>query len=180
MLCAFGLLAGGCQSTDANRPTIWPAGKSPLRVAQPSPDQRQRADQVFLLRGPAPPGFQVTPIATIDSIAVRANDPQTTARQEADLRKKAASIGATAVINISPRTMRTRGFERDPNTPFPAWRLGSGQSTFLRGLAVTYIPPGGQTVNTAPRPQLPPENLTPDTENPSLRLFGGVGSLINR
>jgi hypothetical protein len=164
----------GCQATDTNRPTVWPISGSGS-VQQDRRDSGNPTD-IVLVRGEAPSAWRVTPIATVDSIATREDLPSELAAQEADLRRKAGRLGATAVIQIRSEALRTRGWERDPNTPFPAWRLGDGRSRFLRGLAVRHVgPPVASTSITIPSP--PPEPSEPRPEGIQVEASGFIGGL---
>jgi hypothetical protein len=176
LLASAAILAlslSACQATDANRPTIWPVAGGPTSL----PTQAEAGDgsNILLVTGEAPATWQVTPLATVDSIAGREGEPGLLARQQADLRRKAARVGATAIIQIRTESLRTRGFERDPNTPFPAWRLGDGRSQFLRGMAVRHSGSGSPTV-TGP---VSPVSPAPTVRVEASGFIGGLGNLGN-
>ena len=175
MVLSAGALAG-CQATEVYRPTIYPANDGVV-VGSNAGVREDLVSQVALVYGPAPDGLTIEPIAGVDSIAGRASDPTLRARQEEDMRRKALRIGAMAVINIRPATIRSKGFESNPNTPFPSFRQGSTSSAFLRGTAVRYSGTPTRILRTAPVSLAKPVAGAPAAEAPGAGADGFLGGL---
>ena len=95
-----------------------------------------RAESVELLtRKPARPYRE---IAVVDSFRAKKLDADTTARMMEDLRKKAAALGADAVVEVRRLEDRHEGFTNNPRTPFPSVMQGEWKTYFFRGTAVRY------------------------------------------
>jgi len=95
-----------------------------------------RPESVELLtRKPSQPYRE---IAVVDSFRAKKLDADTTARMMEDLRKKAAALGADAVVEVRRLEDRHEGFMNNPRTPFPSVMQGEWKTYFFRGTAVRY------------------------------------------
>ncbi len=77
-------------------------------------------------------------IAVVDSFRAKKLDAEVTSRMMEDLQKKAAALGADAVINVRRLADRHEGFVSNPRTPFPSVMQGEWKTYFFRGTAVRY------------------------------------------
>ncbi len=56
-----------------------------------------------------------------------------------DLQKRAADLGADAVMDVRLLTEKHRGMTVDPTVPFRAWKQGDFDLYFLRGVAIRFV-----------------------------------------
>jgi hypothetical protein len=80
-------------------------------------------------------------IAYVDSMVLPKPDRESSRYMREDLRKKARSLGADAVIRVKMLSRKKEGFVNDPTTPFCSFRQGESEDYFLRGVAVKYVCP---------------------------------------
>ncbi|MCB2154107.1 hypothetical protein KQI84_04425 [bacterium] len=119
------LAMAGCSSTKVYRLTEerFPATKNP--------------DDVRLFLGQVQrPHIR---IAYVNSYLDREKTVLTKRDQLQDLRRRAAKLGAEAVVNVQLLREKHEGFEMDPTVPFSALRQGQYNLYFLRGTAIRYV-----------------------------------------
>jgi len=77
-------------------------------------------------------------IAKIDSTLDQSDSVGAKRAMLADLRTRAAKLGADAVVDIRLLKEKRHGFMADPTVPFKAWQQGDYDLYFLRGTAVRF------------------------------------------
>jgi len=115
----------GCSSTTSKRLTTekYPPNPEPMSV-------------LLLTKESARPN---TRIAHINSFTSDDRSDTTRERQLADLRERAARMGADAVVNVQYLQQQHTGMVADETVPFTAWRPGEMTQYFMRGTAVRYV-----------------------------------------
>lgn len=134
-LMVAAVFAAGCQSSRVQRlnPESYPASSLPadIRLYIEAP-QREHVE-----------------IAWIDSFASLSDDRQTKQRQLEQLRRRAASLGANALVEIAYLSERHRGMVIDTSVPFTAWEPGSAEPGFIRGKAIRFTGNSEQPAQTS-------------------------------
>lgn len=87
----------------------------------------------------AAPDAAVEEIAWIDSFVANDKQPETRQRQLANIRDRAARIGADGIVEIQSLREKHRGLMPDPTTPVYTWQQGEYELHFLRGKAVRFL-----------------------------------------
>lgn len=117
-------------------------------------------------------------IALVQSFADPRRSQEVRRRQIDDLRRRARSVGADAVMEIRLLRNRVRGPVTDEAVPFPAVRQGRYETFFLRGVAIRFTDPPTTGTLGAPPPDGPdaappvqteadiPESEARDPEDP--------------
>jgi hypothetical protein len=77
-------------------------------------------------------------IAHVNSFAAQKDDEETRRRQLEDLRKRAWSLGADAVVEVKRLRNKGQGWVIDEQVPFTAYQQGRYRQYFLRGVAIRY------------------------------------------
>ena len=78
-------------------------------------------------------------IAHVNSYLDRDKTVATKREQLEDLRRRAARLGAEAVVSVRLLREKHRGYELDPTVPFGALRQGQYDLYFLRGTAIRFV-----------------------------------------
>jgi hypothetical protein len=78
-------------------------------------------------------------IAWVDSFSSVDRDREVKREQLGELRRRAAELGADAIIEIQSLKEQRRGMTPDPRTPFPAFQPADYELRFLRGKAVRFV-----------------------------------------
>lgn len=123
-------------------------------------------------------------LAYVESDSDSREGTEVTRTQLTQLRERAHEIGADAVVNVRQLKTKVRGAVIDERVPFRAYRQGSFELGFIRGVAIRYVEEGEAEDNepvSAPddaslaeagEPQGIPEQETLDRE--PLRSMGTV------
>ncbi|MBX3729978.1 MAG: hypothetical protein KF858_12390 [Candidatus Sumerlaeia bacterium] len=85
-------------------------------------------------------------VAWIDSVSATTRHRDARRDQLTQIRRKAAELGADAVIEIRSLEEQRRGLTSDPRAPVPAWQQSRTTMYFLRGKAVRLLDTGDQPV----------------------------------
>lgn len=107
-------------------------------------------------------------IATVESFASEQNDPETVKKMLNDLKNKAQTTGADAVIRVKMLHQNLHGFVENPRTPFFSVKQDDWKRYFFHGVAVKYLDRTAREPEEVPErhlaspPILPGDQLKPE------------------
>jgi hypothetical protein len=108
-------------------------------------------------------------IAFIDSHAVAERTEANREKQLLEIREAARKLGADAVHDIRPLTLRVQGLIPDKQVPFKAFKQGRQKLYFMRGVAIVYTEKSAPEDASFATPPPPGERETPvPVESPPL------------
>lgn len=117
-------------------------------------------------------------VAWIDSSSATSRHRDVRRNQLTQIRRRAAELGADAVIEIRSLEEQRRGLTSDPRAPVPAWQQSRTTLYFLRGKAVRLLDTGDQPVLEREE-ELAGMQLNPDEPGP-IPQEGWVDSIPER
>ncbi len=108
-------------------------------------------------------------IAFIDSHAVAERTDADREKQLLEIRDAARKLGADAVHDIRPLTLRVQGFMPDKQVPFKAFKQGRQKLYFMRGIAIVYtVEPATEDASLATPPPTGEQATPVPVESPPL------------